>query len=48
MGFDVYSLIQSEEVREYLQKNRKFKALEQELIIRYSYYTIEQKLEFMK
>lgn len=48
MGFDVYSLIQSEEVREYLRKHRKFKALEQEAIIRYSYYTIEQKLEFMK
>lgn len=48
MGFDVYSLIQSEEVREYLRKYRKFKILEQEAIIRYSYYTIEQKLEFMK
>lgn len=48
MGFDVYSLIQSEEVREYLRKHRKFKALEQEVIIRNSYYTIEQKLEFMK
>lgn len=48
MAFDVYDLIQSKEVREYLRKHRKFKALEQELIIRYSYYPIEQKLEFMK
>ena len=48
MAFDVYNLIQSKEVREYLRKHRKFKALEQEVIIRNSYYTIEQKLEFMK
>lgn len=48
MAFDVYNLIQSKEVREYLRKERKFKALEQEVIIRNSYYTIEQKLEFMK
>ena len=48
MAFDVYSLIRSEEVREYLRKHRKFKVLEQEVIIRNSYYTIEQKLEFMK
>ena len=48
MAFDVYSLIRSEEVREYLREHRKFKALEQEAIIRNSYYTIEQKLEFMK
>ena len=48
MGFDVYNLIQSKEVREHLRKHRKFKPLEQEVIIRNSYYTIEQKLEFMK
>ncbi len=48
MGFDVYNLIQSKEVREYLRKHRKFKVLEQEVIIRNSYYPIEQKLEFMK
>lgn len=48
MAFDVYSLIQSKEVREYLRKNRKFKILEQEIIIHNSYYTIEEKLEFMK
>lgn len=48
MAFDVYNLIQSKEVREYLRKHRKFKILEQEVIIRNSYYPIEQKLEFMK
>ena len=48
MAFDVYDLIHSKEVREYLRKHRKFKVLEQEVIIRNSYYTIEQKLEFMK
>ena len=48
MGFDIYNLIQSKEVREYLRKHRKFNVLEQEVIIRNSYYTIEQKLEFMK
>ena len=48
MGFDVYSLIRSEEVREYLRKHRKFTVLEQEVIIRNSYYTIEQKLVFMR
>ena len=48
MAFDVYRLIRSEEVREYLRKHRKFKVLEQEVIIRNSYYTIEEKLEFMK
>lgn len=48
MAFDVYNLIQSVEVREYLRKHKKFKPLEQEVIIRNSYYTIEQKLEFMK
>ena len=48
MAFDVYNLIQSKEVREYLREHRKFKVLEQEVIIRNSYYTIEEKLEFMK
>lgn len=48
MGFDIYNLIRSKEVREHLRKHRKFKPLEQEVIIRNSYYTIEQKLEFMK
>jgi len=48
MAFDVYDLIQAKEVREYLRKHRKFSVLEQEVIIRYSYYTIEKKLEFMK
>ena len=48
MGFDVYNLIQSKEVREHLRKYRKFKPLEQDIIIRNSYYSIEQKLEFMK
>lgn len=48
MPFDVYNLIKSEEVREYLRKHRKFKTLEQEVIIRNSYYPMEQKLEFMK
>ena len=48
MAFDIYDLIQSKEVREYLRKHRKFKASEQEVIIRNSYYPIEQKLEFMK
>lgn len=48
MAFDIYNLIQSKEVREYLREHRKFKVLEQEIIIRNSYYTIEQKLEFMK
>lgn len=48
MAFDVYNLIQAKEVREYLRKHRKFSVLEQEVIIRYSYYTIEQKLKFMK
>lgn len=48
MGFDVYSLIQSKEVREHLREHRKFRVLEQEVIIRNSYYPIEQKLEFMK
>ena len=48
MAFDVYDLIRSKEVREYLWKHRKVKVLEQEVIIRNSYYTIEQKLEFMK
>lgn len=48
MGWDIYSLIKSSEVREYFMKNRKFTPLEQEVIIRNSYYSIEQKLEFMK
>lgn len=48
MGFDIYNLIRSKEVREHLRKHRKFKPLEQEVIIRNSYYAIEQKLEFMK
>lgn len=48
MEFDIYSLIQSVEMREYLRKYRKFKPLEQEVIIRNSYYPIEQKLMFMK
>ena len=48
MGFDIYDLIRSKEVREHLRKHRKFKPLEQEVIIRNSYYTIEQKLGFMK
>ena len=48
MGFDIYNLIQSKEVREYLRKYRKFNVLEQEVIIRNSYYTINQKLKFMK
>ena len=48
MAFDIYNLIQSEEVREYLREHRKFKVLEKEIIIRNSYYTIEEKLEFMK
>lgn len=48
MAFDIYNLIQSKEVREYLREHRKFKVLEQEIIIRNSYYTIEEKLEFMK
>lgn len=48
MAFDVYNLIQSREVREFLREHRKFKLLEQEVIIRNSYYTIGQKLEFMK
>lgn len=48
MEFDIYSLIQSVEVREYLRKWRKFKLLEQDVIIRNSYYTIEQKLKFIK
>ena len=48
MDFDVYKLIPSVEMREYLRKCRKFKPLEQEVIIRNSYYPIEQKLKFMK
>ncbi len=48
MAFDVYSLMKSEEVREYLRKNRKFTPLEQEAIIRHSYYPIEEKLKFLK
>lgn len=48
MAFDIYNLIQSKEVREYLREHRKFKVLEQEVIIRNSYYTIEEKLEFLK
>ena len=34
MAFDIYNLIQSKEVREYLREHRKFKVLEQEIIIR--------------
>lgn len=48
MGFDIYNLIKSNEVREHLREHRRFTPLEQEVIIRNSYYTIEQKLEFMK
>ena len=48
MGFDIYDLIKSNEVREHLREHRRFTPLEQEAIIRNSYYAIEQKLEFMK
>ena len=41
MGFDIYDLIKSNEVREYLREHRRFTPLEQEVIIRNSYYTIE-------
>lgn len=48
MAFDVYSLMKSEEIREYLRENRQFTPLEQETIIRHSYYPIEQKMEFFR
>lgn len=48
MAFDVYGLIRSKEMQTYLRKNRVFTPLEQEFIIRKSYYPLEQKLEWMK
>jgi len=47
MAFDVYGLIKSEEIREYLRNNVVFRALEQARMIRNSYYSIEMKLEFL-
>ena len=47
MAFDVYGLIKSEEIREYLRNNVVFRALEQARMIRNSYYSIERKLEFL-
>jgi len=38
MAFDVYGLIRSKEMQTYLRKNRAFTPLEQEFIIRNSYY----------
>lgn len=48
MAFDVYGLIRSEEMQTYLRKNRAFTPLEQEFIIRNSYYPLEQKIEWLK
>ncbi len=48
MAFDIYSIIRSKTVGEHLRKNRIFTALEQEYLIRNSYYSVEQKLVWMK
>lgn len=47
MGFDIYKLIHSEEVREHLRKCHKFTLLDQEMIIRNSFYPVECKLTYM-
>lgn len=48
MAFDIYSIIHSRTVGEYLRGNRIFSSLEQEFLIRNSYYSVEQKLDWMK
>lgn len=48
MVFDIYSIIQSKMVGDFLRNNRIFSALEQEYLIRKSYHSIEQKLIWMK
>lgn len=48
MAFDVYGLMRSEEIRNFLRENRPFTPLEQALIIWYGFYPVKQKLAFMK
>ncbi|NLG05713.1 MAG: hypothetical protein GX567_18090 [Clostridia bacterium] len=48
MAFDIYNLIRLAEVKNYLRENKKFTVLEQETIIRSSYYPIEEKLKYLK
>lgn len=45
--FDIYSIIKTEEIREYFRQNRKFTILEQEQLIIHSYTSLVRKQEML-